>query len=90
MNMRLYVPTALIAVVAAPIVLYAAQAPTRGGPGYASKKTCEVNVPTGSRLGAVRRCRTQREREEAKQEARQVVDRIQYMKPTICTENRPC
>jgi hypothetical protein len=87
--MRLYVPAVVLVVVAAPVILYA-QTTTKGGSGYATKKVCEVNVPTGSRLGAVRRCRTQREREEAKQEARQVVDRIQYMKPTICTENRPC
>jgi hypothetical protein len=56
------------------------------------KRYCEVNLPTGSRLGAVRRCRTKSEREAAKAEARNTVDRIQAMKPTLCGPGtgQPC
>ena len=86
--MKLAAIAAAIAVVTIPIAVQGAQGPAKAGP--PEKRTCEVNVPTGSRLGGVRRCRTAAEREEAKQEARTVVDRIQSMKPTLCTPQRPC
>lgn len=74
---------AALAVIAVPIAVQGAQSPRATNP-PAAKRTCEVNVPTGSRLGGIRRCRTEQEREELKQEARRVVDRIQAMKPTMC------
>jgi hypothetical protein len=77
---------AAIAVVTIPFTVQGAEGQTPPK----EKRYCSVTQQIGSRLGAVRRCRTQREREEAKQEARQVVDRIQSMKATICTDTRPC
>lgn len=79
---------AAIAVIAVPIAVQGAEGPTRNDP--TAKRVCETNLPTGSRLGGVRRCRSASEREAAKQEARRVVDRIQTMKPTLCTPQRPC
>jgi hypothetical protein len=73
------------AVVAVPIAVHGAEGPRRTAPNPQSKRTCEVELPTGSRLGGVRRCRTAAEREAAKQEARQVVDRVQAWKPSFCT-----
>lgn len=78
---------AALAVIAVPIAVQGAEGPS--GPPEA-KRTCEVNVPTGSRLGGIRRCRTKAERDLAKQEARRVVDRIQAMKPTLCAPPNPC
>jgi hypothetical protein len=76
---------AAIAVVAVPIAVQGAEAPRRTtATPPAAKRTCEVTVPMGSRLGGVRRCRTERERSEHKAEARDVVDRVQRMKPTLC------
>ena len=79
---------AAIAVIAIPIAVVGAeprQSPSKSD--YNTKKVCDVAQPTGSRLGGVRRCRTAAERDEHKQEARQVVDRIQMMKPTMCPPN---
>ena len=56
----------------------------------AETRYCDASVPTGSRLGAVRRCRTKTEREQARQEARTTVERIQAMKPTLCAPPNPC
>jgi hypothetical protein len=78
---------AILAVVAVPMTVQGMQAPTKAP---AEKRYCEVNQPTGSRLGAVRRCRTKAEREQAKQEARTTVERIQAMKPTLCAPPNPC
>jgi hypothetical protein len=73
---------AAAAVIAVPFSVRVADGQT---PPPASEKCyCDVNQPTGSRLGAVRRCRTKSERDAAKQEARNTVDRIQVMKPTLC------
>lgn len=78
---------AMLAVVGVPVTVQGMQAPTRAP---AEKRYCEANVPTGSRLGAVRRCRTKAEREQARQEARTTVERIQSMKPTLCAPPNPC
>ncbi len=80
--MKLPAIVAAIAVVAVPIAVQGAQAPTKANP--ASKRICTVDGQIGSRLGGVRRCRTQEEREAEKQETKQVVDRVQSMKPTTC------
>jgi len=71
---------AAIAVVAVPIAVQGAESPRQT---IQAKRTCSVDLPTGSRLGGIRRCRSEEEREAAKQEARRVVDRIQAMKPGI-------
>jgi hypothetical protein len=77
---------AAIAIVAVPIAVQGAEGPRRTTNSQA-KRTCEVDVPTGSRLGGIRRCRSAEEREAAKQEARTTVDRIQSMKATMCPPN---
>ena len=79
---------AAAAVVAVPIAVQGSE-PASQRPDYSQTKICEVKQPTGSRLGGVRRCRTQREREIEQQEARQIVDRVQAFKPTMCAPPRP-
>lgn len=83
MIIRTFVAAA--AVIAIPMAVIGAepQKPARKSD-HSTKKVCDVAQPTGSRLGGIRRCRTGAEREEHKAEARQVVDRIQMMKPTMC------
>jgi hypothetical protein len=71
---------AAAAVIAVPMTVVGAQQPVQKQP--STKRVCDVAIPTGSRLGGIRRCRSAAEREQAKQEARQVVDRIQMFKPT--------
>lgn len=83
--MKLTAIAAAIAVIAMPIAVQGAQAPTRSSP--QAKRTCTVTQTLGSRVNSVRRCRTAEEREAAKQEARQVVDRVQSMKATSCPPN---
>ena len=80
MTIRAFIAT--VAVIAIPVSVVGAQQPGRTKSQYSTKRVCEVALPTGSRLGGVRRCRTAAEREQAKQEARQVVDRVQMFKPT--------
>jgi hypothetical protein len=76
---------AAVAIVAVPIAVQGAEGPRTTRP--AAKRTCEVDLPTGSRLGGIRRCRSAEEREAAKQEARTTVDRIQAFKATTCPPN---
>jgi hypothetical protein len=78
---RILIPA--LAVIAIPMAVHGAEGPPR--PASQTKRTCEVEKQIGSRLGGVRRCRTADEREAAKQEARQVVDRVQAWKPAFCT-----
>jgi hypothetical protein len=80
---------ATLVVVAVPIAVHGAEGPRRTVTDKA-KRTCEVDLPTGSRLGGVRRCRSQEERDAARQESRRVVDRIQAMKPVLCAPPNPC
>lgn len=70
---------AAVATIALPMAVLGAPQPDAKAD-YSTKKVCEMNTPTGSRLGGVRRCRTAAEREEAKAEDRDVVDRIQSRK----------
>jgi hypothetical protein len=80
--------TAAIAVVAVPIAVQGAEAPRRTPATPAdTKRVCQVTVPMGSRLGGVRRCRSRQEHDAHKAEARDVVDRVQRMKPTMCPPN---
>ena len=80
---------AALAVVAVPLTVQGAEGPRRPANPQA-KRTCEVDLPTGSRLGGIRRCRSAEERAEHRAEARRTVDRIQSMKATICTPQIPC
>jgi len=82
--MKLTAIAAAIAVIVVPIAVQGAQAPTKAP---AQKRVCTVTQTIGSRVNNVRRCRTADEREQEKQEARQVVDRVQNMKPTMCPPN---
>ena len=79
---------AAAAVIAIPAAVVGAQQPGRTKPQASAKRVCEVALPTGSRLGGIRRCRSAAERELAKQEARQVVDRVQMMKPSCAGTGR--
>jgi hypothetical protein len=81
--MYLRVLAAAIVVVAVPIAVQGAEAPRRT-PSALNKRTCEVDLPTGSRLGGIRRCRTKEEREAAKQEDRSTMERIQSSRQTGC------
>jgi hypothetical protein len=68
---------AAIAVVSVPIAVNGAEPQTQATPDPQAKRTCTVRYEIGSRLNRVRTCRTAAERETAKQEQRQVIDRIQ-------------
>lgn len=81
--MKLAAIAAAIAVIAVPIAVQGAQAPTKSAP--KAKRICTVTPTIGSRVNNVRRCRTQAEQEEAKQEARSIVDKIQVFRP--CNSN---
>ncbi|HYD12216.1 MAG TPA: hypothetical protein VEC11_05160 [Allosphingosinicella sp.] len=83
--MKLTAIAASIAVIAVPIAVQGAQAPTKTNP--PPKRICTVQQTLGSRVNNVRSCRTREEREAAKQEARQTVDRVQAMKATTCPPN---
>jgi hypothetical protein len=76
-----------LALVALPIAAWGAAAPAEKGDDYYTKKVCEVIKPTGSRLGGTRRCRTQAEIDAARAEQRQVIERVQSMKVTLCPPN---
>jgi hypothetical protein len=77
-----------LAVIALPIAVHGAEGPSRPANPQA-KRTCDVETPTGSRLGGVRRCRSAAERDALKQESRRTVDRIQAFKATMCAPPRP-
>ena len=67
-------------VVSVPIAVQGAEPQTQTKPEPQAKRTCTVRNEIGSRLNRVRTCRTAAEREAAKQEQRQVVDRVQANK----------
>jgi hypothetical protein len=78
---------AALAIIAVPIAVQGAEGPTKAAP--PEKRSCEVTLPMGSRLGGIRRCRSKAERDAHKAEARTTVDRIQALRPTFC-EPMPC
>lgn len=80
--MKLTAIVAAIAVVAIPMTVEGAQQSTKSRP--SAKRVCTIIPTIGSRVNNTRRCRTQAEQEEEKQEARQVVDKVQNMKVTMC------
>lgn len=69
-----------LALVAIPISAYGADQPADRSDDYYTKKICDVTRPTGSRLGGTRRCRTQAERDQARAEHVDVVQRMQGQK----------
>ena len=74
---------AVVAVISVPIAVNGAEPQTQSGPNPAPKRICTVRHEIGSRLDRVRECRTAAEREAAKQEQYQVVDRVQARKVTF-------
>ncbi len=85
--MKLTAIAAAAFVIAVPIAVQGAQAPTKAPP---EKRTCTVTQTLGSRVNNVRRCRTRSEREQEKIEARRTVDKVQSMKATVCSPTIPC
>lgn len=85
--MKLTAIAAALAVVALPMAVQGAQEPAKSAP--STRRVCTVQQTLGSRVNNTRRCRTREEREQEKQEARQVVDRVQAFKPTMCAPPRP-
>ena len=69
---------AALAVVTVPLAVQGAEGQTAQAP--SEKRYCEVNQPTGSRLGGVRSCRTKSERAALRAETQRTVERIQSQK----------
>ena len=90
MSIKLTAIAAVLAIVAVPIAVQGEPAPT-SAPAKApsARRVCTVQSTLGTRLGNTRRCRTAEEVEQEKQEGRQIVDRIQSFKATMCAPPRP-
>lgn len=72
---------AAIVVVSVPIAVNGEpQATPQQKPDPQAKRTCTVRSEIGSRINTVRTCRNAAEREAARQEQRQVIDRVQANK----------
>jgi hypothetical protein len=84
--MKLAVIGAVLTVIAVPIAVQGEPAP---GKAPSTRRVCTVQSTLGTRLGNTRRCRTEDEREKEKEEGRQVVERIQSFKATMCAPPRP-
>lgn len=74
--MKLPLIAAAVAVVAIPLAVQGAEGQTPPS----EKRYCTVSQQIGSRLGAVRRCRTKAERDAEKAEGKATADRIQSQK----------
>lgn len=70
---------AAAAVVAIPVAVIGARPPAKASKD-STRKICEVRGNTGSRLGAVRVCRTRAEWQEVKAEERATIERTQSRK----------
>jgi hypothetical protein len=81
MSARALLALAIAAVIAVPVAVQGAE-PNTSPRAPRVKRVCESYSDINSRLRNVRRCRSVEERDQAKHEARQVVDRIQTMKAT--------
>ncbi len=68
---------AAIVVVSVPIAVNGAEPQSQQKPDPQTKRTCTVRPEIGSRINTIRTCRTAAEREEARQEQRRVIDRVQ-------------
>jgi hypothetical protein len=75
---------AAVAVVVIPIAVRGAETPPSRTADYDARKVCRVDSKTGSRLGGVQRCRSKAEWDQARQESRRVVDRMQGNKSDSC------
>ena len=75
---------AMIGMIGIPITAYAAADPAAKSSEYYTKKVCRSEKSTGSRLGGVRRCRSEAEWAEYRREQKDVVDKMQTLKPTSC------
>lgn len=75
---------AAAAVIVIPVSLIGAEPAPKSGDNRSTRKICEINTTTGSRLGATRVCRTKAEHDAVKAEARRVAERIQNMRPDTC------
>jgi hypothetical protein len=71
---------AAVAVISVPIAVNGAEPQTGQQKVNQQKKVCRVAPEPGSRINSVRTCRTAAEEEEARQERRRVIDRIQNNK----------
>jgi hypothetical protein len=85
--MKLTLTAAVLALIAVPMAVQGAQEPAKSAP--SARRVCTVTPTIGSRVNNTRICRTREEREQEKQEARRVVDRVQAFKPTMCAPPRP-
>jgi hypothetical protein len=81
MSARALLALAVAAIIAVPVAVQGAE-PETSPRAPRVKRVCEAYSDISSRLRNVRRCRSADETTQAKQEARQVVDRIQTMKAT--------
>ena len=85
---------ALLVGLAAGATAALAQAPSatdeteRGPNGDPDQVICEKQVEIGSRLSTRRICRTRREWQEYRLEARKTAEKVQYFKPSC--ERPPC
>jgi len=71
---------AAIVVVSVPIAVNGEPQTTQQKPNPPEKRVCQVRPEIGSRINTVRSCRSASERESARQEQRQVIDRVQSLK----------
>ena len=79
--MSVRVLLAAIVVVSVPIAVNGEpQATPQQKPDPQAKRVCQVRAEIGSRINTVRACRSAAEREAARQEQRQVIDRVQANK----------
>ena len=67
-------------VVSVPIAVNGAEPETQQKVTPQTKRTCTVRPEIGSRINTIRTCRNAAEREAARQEQRQVIDRVQANK----------
>jgi len=84
---KLYAALGMLAVLAAPVAVQSAERATQKADDDPNRVTCEVTRPAGSRLGGVRRCRTQAEWAQYRQEMRDTVHRVQAEGATFCDPN---
>jgi hypothetical protein len=91
MRVRPLVAAFVIAIGPLAVQTAGAETPAQKGNDDPNRVTCEVTRPAGSRLGGVRRCRTQAEWAQYRQEMRDVAHRIQAEGATNCvpTPERP-
>lgn len=71
---------AAIVVVSVPIAVNGEPQAPQQKPDPQTKRTCQVRPEIGSRINTIRTCRSASEREAARQEQRQVIDRVQANK----------